>query len=350
MKSFPTIAAGASLMLLLCGAIRPMDRSSGAVPDPDPHVVVHGMTISCQTWGWEWGSPGFEAELVRLSDLGVNWVAIHPYASVGAGGNVGSRRHPLDPANPPEHLTSPIERAHDHGFDLFVKPHLAYWGSPFGWRGEIGFEDPAERERFWESYSRWIVDLASVTSEADAFCVGTELDRMLGDEARWRALIARVREVTDAQLTYAANWDRVGDVPFWDALDAIGVQAYFPLVREGEAPTEEALRAGWERTLAPLHELSKRFGKPVVFTEMGFSDSPAAAERPWEDPPRGGKRADELQARCLAVSLAELARHSEWLRGAFLWKWFVGRPHHEDAGFYLDTPHLRAVISAAWRR
>ena len=313
--------------------------------------TVHGVTISCQTWGREWAFPGFAEELDRLAALGVNWVAIHPYARIGADGSVSTRR-PVDPQAPPDWLAGPIEAAHARGMALLVKPHLAYWGSPFSWRGEIAFEDPALRERFWSTYSSWIADLAAATHRADGFVVGTELDAMLdGDaDARWRALIASVRTRTPAHLTYAANWDRVGAVTFWDALDAIGVQAYFPLSEEPD-PDDTALAAGWERAVAELRALSSRTGKPVVFTEFGYSATSEAAARPWSATISRGperERAEALQVRCLRASLAVIEREGAWLRGGFLWKWFVGQP--DDPTFLLDTPAVRATIQDAWQR
>jgi len=337
------LPAALSVVALLFLPGRLADRGEG-------HELVRGMTISCQGWGAEWGTPGFDAELEDLRAMGGNWVAIHPYASIQADGTVRDRGD-LDAEAPPDWLARPLSAARERGLALLVKPHLAYWRSPFAWRGDITFAEPEARARFWRTYSAWIVALARSTRGADAFCVGTELDRMLADEAEWRALVARVRAVTDARLTYAANWDRYGEVRFWDALDAIGVQAYFPLVEgvvEGEETGEAALRAGWSRVLSPLRELSERTGKPVVFTELGYSDSPAAALRPWEDPPRGGPRAPELQARCLATALRVLAEEREWLRGAFLWKWFVGESRHRAEGFYLDRPVLRDVLRTGW--
>jgi hypothetical protein len=283
--------------------------------------TVHGVTISCQTWGREWAFPGFADELDRLAALGVNWVAIHPYARIGADGSVGTRR-PVDPQAPPDWLAGPIEAAHARGMALLVKPHLAYWGSPFSWRGEIAFEDPAVRERFWSTYSSWIADLAAATHDADGFVVGTELDAMLDGDAdmRWRALIASVRARTPAHLTYAANWDRYLDVSFWGDLDVIGVQAYFPLVRgEHDARDVPSLVRGLAQHLPGLRLLHERTGKPVVFTELGYDASPEAALRPWERATRGSVADFGQQERCLEAALTCIAAERSWLRGAFLW-------------------------------
>lgn len=314
-------------------------------PRTDP-LLVHGMTISCQTWGREWASPGFADELDDLAALGVNWIAIHPYARVDGDGSV--RWRSLEDEGVRAHLTEPLRVARAKGFSVLVKPHLAYWGSPFPWRGAIDFPDGAARARFWREYGAWMEAVAGLTRGADALAVGTELDRLVGDEAEWRGLIERLRRATDAHLTYAANWDAYERVPFWDALDAIGVQGYFPL-STAEAPGDEDLRAGWRAAVEPLRALSRRTGKPVVLTELGYDVSLAAAREPWRDGRVSAaerERAAALQERCLRVALEELERERAWLRGAFLWKWFVGPAPGET--FLLDRPGPRDVIARTW--
>jgi len=324
---------------------------------------VKGVTISCYSWDWEWGQPAFGAELDRLQALGVNWVAIHPYASIRGDGEVRWKPEALDPAQPADYLSLPIREAHARGMGILIKPHLAYWGSRFRWRGEIEFEEPAQRELFWKTYRQWILDLARITGAADSICVGTELDGMLASEAQWRALIAELRGVTRAHLTYASNWDRFEEVGFWDALDVIGVQAYFPLA-ESEDPNEELLHQGWQAWIERLKRLHLATGKPVVFTELGYDDSLQAALRPWEDDPRGRRSPTNpavlaLQERCLKVAFGVLQSESDWLRGAFLWKWFVSggetserhaRQARSEGGgsFRMDRPALHAVIRSAW--
>jgi Glycoside Hydrolase Family 113 len=336
----------AALLPALCLA-----HATPAAPAGRPEVAdgawVRGMTVSCRTWGWEWGTDDFARELDRLAALGVNWVAIHPYASIRADGTVSWRG--LDPEAPPEWIARPIREAHARGLSILVIPHLAYWHSPFSWRGAIGFDDPEAVARFFDTYGAWTVAVARAARGADALSVGNELERMVPYEAQWRRLIGRVRAVTDARLTYAANWDGYAAVRFWDALDAIGVQAYFPL-SDADDPSEAELAAGWRRVLPGLRELSRRTGKPVVFTELGYNASLAAAREPWgyrEERGPGRSRAEALQERCLRVALREIDRERDWLRGAFLWKWFVGGARGEN--FLLDREPLCAEIREAWR-
>jgi hypothetical protein len=303
--------------------------------------AVRGMTVSCPTWGHEWGTDDMATSLDELASLGVNWIAIHPYASIREDGMVAYR--PIDPDNPPEWLVRPIREAHARDMKVLIKPHLAYWGSPFSWRGEIAFATEADWQRFFTSYERWITDVAAATAAADAFAVGTELDKTLHRETDWRRVITTVRTHSPAALTYAANWTDFERVPFWDALDAVGVQAYFPLVTGTTLPTEAALTAGWAAIVRRLTAIADTTGKPVVLTELGYPRSEKAARQPWVAEDHAGFEALQLAA----LSAALRAVDSEpRIVGGFLWKWFPGERLPRD--FAMQQPAARALIEATW--
>jgi hypothetical protein len=309
--------------------------------------VVHGMTISCQSWGREWASDGFGAELDKLARLGVNWVSIHPYGRIRADGTIESRA--LESAEPPEWITRPIAEAHARGLSILVIPHVAYWGSPWSWRGAIEFPKAEDQARFFATYRAFLERVAAAARDADGFSIGNELDRLIGCEKEWRAIIAALRPLTRAKLTYASNWSDYQRVPFWDALDAVGVEAYFPLSEKLD-PSDADLATAWRGRIAELRALHERTGKPVVFTEIGYTVSLEAAKEPWKDGhARGAERAqaEELQQRCLAAALAAIAPEQEWLRGAFLWKWFVGDARGDS--FRMQSPAMRKVIERAWK-
>lgn len=302
---------------------------------------IRGMTVSTPTWGWEWGTERMDATLDVLRSDGVNWVAIHPYARIASDGRVSFRD--IDPEHPPEWLTRPVREAHARGMKILVVPHLAYWGSGFSWRGAVTFPDDAERARFFADYQRFLLAVATAVPDADALAIGSELDGTVGDEVAWRHLIGSVRAEWHGPITYAANWDRVDDVPFWDAVDAIGVQAYFPLVAPGGSSDRAALDAGWDRVLSRMRALSERTGKHVVFTELGYDAGPDPAVEPWRS--GGGSQGDPLQATCLQAALEALDREPAVI-GAFLWKWFPGEEQHGD--FRMSAPELQAVIRRRW--
>ena len=310
---------------------------------------INGMTLSTSRGSAEWGRDHIVPTITELRSLGVNWIAIHPYASIDRDGNVNWRRRDGNSEGAPTWLTRPIEEAHRQGIKILVKPHLAHWRS-FSWRGEIEFDSDEKWERFFRGYGEWIVALARYSEGADAFAVGTELDRTIEREASWRAIIESVRAEYAGPLTYAANWTDYERVPFWDALDAIGIQAYFPLlphdaVRQGELPPREAVEAGWAEIMARLRAFGSRHDKTVVFTELGYNNSWLAATEPWDYETRGSADAVTLQRLCMEVALDAIGREPAVV-GAFLWKWFPGDRVPRD--FAMSSSAMREVIGSRW--
>ena len=326
----------------LTSADGPADGVTGAAGMVD----VRGMTVSASRSGQSWGSDAMVETMRRLRALGVNWIAIHPYGRIDGDGTVGILRG-LPLGEDVRWLRRPIEEAHRLGLKIMIKPHLAYWHSPFEWRGKIEFQTAEDWDRFFITYERWLTRLAEICADADAFVVGTELDRTVHHEARWRAIIAAVRARTKGRLTYAANWDAYQRVPFWDALDVIGIQAYFPLVDHEALPEPAELRASWRRIATELEAYGRRHHRRILLSELGYHRSATTALRPWEPRPGDAARpeAEEVQRRCLQAALGAVD-DSEIIVGTFLWKWFPG----ERAGgsHLMSTPAMRAVIGEQW--
>ena len=349
----PTLAhAAAATVMALAVAGASHAQVEAAPTAPPSHTtgdespgVVRGITISTHGIGRDWGTDVMPPTLRDIASLGANWVSTHPYAQIHRDGRVSFRAFDPD-EQPPPHIRRPVDDAHEAGLRVFIKPHIAYWGSGFSWRGDIDFEDEGARARFFETYRAWIVAVARASRGADAFCVGTELDRLL-DEGEWRGIIAAVREVTDAKLTYAANWTDFERVKFWDALDAVGIQAYFPIATE---PTDDAdvLKDGWRTRMGELRAYSERIGKKIVFTELGYNRSFNTPVKPWEAA-MDGEEALATQSACYAVALAAIETEPSVV-GAFLWKWFPQPSRRRrDHDFRLQHPTIRTTIEAAWQ-
>ena len=171
--------------------------------------------------------------------------------------------------------------------------------------------------------------------------MGTELDQTT-HRPEWRDVIAQVDAATPAALTYAANWDRFTEVPFWAQLDVIGIQAYFPLGKE--RPDREDLSRAWSERMAALRTVHQQTGKHIVFTELGYPRLPVAASAPWthgDDPAW-----EELQLSLLDAALEAVAREPAVI-GLFLWKWLPGERAPRD--FSMQGSAQRAVIAQRWR-
>ena len=307
-------------------------------------AFLKGVTVSCQTWGVEWQTPEMAQTLDELQSLGANSFAIHPYARITNDGHVRFRT-----MNENRHITVPLDWARERGMAALLVPHLAYWGTKFSWRGDIRFDTEEEWNRFFDEYETWIVEMARIAEAHGAamFCVGLEYTHAQKFTDRWLKIIAEVRKVYFGKLTYGANWNEYRDVKFWDALDYLGVLAYFPLC-DGSNPTREQIDAGWRKRSVELEQFSRRNGdKQVVFVEVGYNESNRAAAEPWSFQ-TGGENAAEIQARCLDAALALTGKHP-WLAGMFLWNWFPELAHHHEEDFRLQKPELKALMARHWR-
>jgi len=206
--------------------------------------------------------------------------------------------------------------ARGDGMQVAIAPHLNVRDGTF--RGDIA---PASREDWMAAYRRMVEHYADLAQQADAdlFVVGSELTSMSGDDAAWRSLIADVRSRFDGRVTYAANWVQEAErIPFWDALDAVGIDAYMPLTPQDADPTVAQLEAGWEPWIARMKALHDRTGKPVLVTELGYTSRTGTAQAPAEQ----GTGAVSLaaQANAYEAAFSQLG-HRDWVSGIAIWDW-----------------------------
>lgn len=142
--------------------------------------------------------------------------------------------------------------------------------------------------------------------------------------------------------------DRLRAGSLLDALDAIGIQAYFPVLDRSQIgdriPSQAELDAGWARIMDRLRAFGQRHDRTIVFTELGYNLSAKAPYEPW-DWDVGGDHAAILQERCMRAALGAIGRERAVV-GAFLWKWFPGERLPRD--FAMASPAMRRVISEHW--
>ncbi|MCW3008202.1 MAG: hypothetical protein JWP17_2828, partial [Solirubrobacterales bacterium] len=253
--------------------------------------------------------------LSRLHDDGIRRVAIivtwymgDPRASVVA---PDPRRTPSDSA-----VTQLAERAKARGFSVLIKPQVDVRDGSF--RGDI---QPEDRQAWFAAYTAMISHYASVadTAGADALTVGVELRSLSNDVANFDDVIAAARARFAGTLTYAANWDEVEQVPFWNRLDAIGVDAYYPLATRIGASRDQ-LVAAWKPIVGRLERLSRTAGKPVMLTELGYAARPNTAINPAGAGDSDGPLDTEAQKTAYEAALTAWSGVS-WLRGIYWWDW-----------------------------
>jgi hypothetical protein len=266
-----------------------------------------GVSISAEGWG------GYESESARqmlqaLHNDGVNSIALVPYGFGPRGRpevrlNTGAGSWESD-----EGIEEMSRVAHALGMKVMLKPGI--WVGGGGYAGELEFNSAAERAEWFESYGRFVEHYARLATRvhADLFCVGGEFVKLTPYEAGWRKLIARARELYPGPLVYAANFGgEFESIKFWDALDDIGLQEYYPLPEDLNADEIER----------KVEAVEQKYQRPVIFTEVGFASGQHANRAPWED--GHGAPALELQARCYEA-IFKTFYDRPWFEGMYWWK------------------------------
>ena len=218
-------------------------------------------------------------------------------------------------------IEATLDSSNRHGMMNMLKPHL--WVRE-GWVGEIEMETEADWKLWFENYQTFILDYARLAEKLKMpmLCVGTELEKTSSREKDWRKIITEVRKVYSGKITYAANFTEFEQVKFWDALDYIGIQAYFPLSKNHQPELDELI-SSWNFHLPRVEKLVKKYKKPVLFTEIGYCNTIDAAMEPWVWPNERKEVAlsEEIQARCYEAFF-QTAWKKNWLAGVFFWKWY----------------------------
>ncbi len=215
----------------------------------------------------------------------------------------------------------------NEGISVMLKPQI--WIKNGEFTGTITFQTKTDWNLFLASYKKFILHFAQLaeTLNLPLLCIGTELQTIVEYSPNyWHELIKEIRLIYKGKLTYAENWDQYHNVPFWNDLDYIGIDAYFPL--KTTEPSVNTLIDLWQPYVNTLELYSKTQKRPIIFTEMGYRSVNQPTIRPWDYsnrdlPYNGQSQADALEA--LFLSFAD----KPWWKGGFIWKWF---PNHQNTG------------------
>lgn len=184
-------------------------------------------------------------------------------------------------------------------------------------------------------------------------------------ECEWRHVITAIRGQTysllsdhkksapgggyTGKLIYAANWGGASDggladpefekITWWDAVDYIGVDAYFPLTQNQLDPTLDQLMDAWHgkgespglpSKLANIYDrlgkVAATFNRPVVFTAAGYSSVAGANSAAFQTSnvtasPDQAEQFNDMRALLLTFD------GTGWWSGVF---WYADRPVPRD--------------------
>ncbi len=243
-------------------------------------------------------------------------------------------------------LISAIQYAHSLGLKVMLKPHLGSFNGS-NWRATISASD---RDNWFRNYGTMLNRLGDIGKQegVEAICIGTELISMAtftsnpDNTQRWNTMIADLRTHFSGKLTYSSNWggsdfaEEVPHIGFWPALDFIGISGYYPLAQGSGDPSMDQLVGSlsyWnEQKVKPI---STQYGKPVIFTEIGYRSIQGAHETPWDG---GIQRPYDGEAqRELYEAMFQFWNSQPHIVGAYIWNW-DSRPEYGGSGNTDYTP------------
>jgi hypothetical protein len=290
--------------------------------------------------------------MADMTAVGANWVSLTPFSWMSGLSDPdlrfsASRRWW---GESDEGIVDSARWAHAAGMKVMLKPHIWVRG-PNGWSGYVAMASDADWARWFLNYKRWILHCADLaeSERMEALVVGTELAGASlnpANEPEWRRMIAAVRGHFSGIVLWSANWDReFAGLPFWDALDLMGVACYDP-VSDKPDPTEADLHTGWRAIAARLREASEGWHRRVVLTEVGYRSSADAAREPWVW--RSSAEPDtDLQAH-LFEAMFDACWDEPWLGGVFIWKWHA-QPSRADRDGRDFTPQGKPALDVIRR-
>lgn len=296
------------------------------------------------------GSASFDQSLKNLAATGANYVTLDiplyqtnvDTTDVQAGGDAPTAAS----------LTSAIQYAHSLGMHVMLKfdiyPGDGQWSA---------YINPSDRTAWFSAYQNAITPFVQIAQQnnVEEICLGDELIDMSTaasnstNTANWLSLIKAVRGIYSGKLTYDANWggssfaDEIDGVEFWSALDYIGISAYFNLSGDGSV---SSLMSDWasidSNEIQPLEE---KWGKPILFTEVGYTSIYDSYTHPWmwweSGTPDEAQQANDYQA------LFEYWDQIPYFAGFQLWNWSsdpnVGGPN--DDGYTPQGKTAQTVMT-----
>jgi hypothetical protein len=176
----------------------------------------------------------------------------------------------------------------------------------------------------------------------DALSIGVECKSWSGRFGPfWASFIAEIRAEFGGLLTYSANWDEAEAVIFWDLLDLLGINAFYPLA-DHHGATDAEYREGARRRVEPVRALAVAHDMPVLFVEVGYTTRADAAVEPWlwPDGMEGVVVDEREQARGLEAML-EAFLPERYFAGFFVWRYYASLDDVSQEAEWGFSPHAK---------
>ncbi|MGA2915869.1 MAG: glycosyl hydrolase family 53 [Sedimentisphaerales bacterium] len=340
MKLMPLLAgiliiAGVSL----CSGQDPNSTIENTQMPRSPIGFVKGFSWGTFGRNGEYSSPQAEESIKLLAETNANYVSI-VFAIMMRTKNspeiFWGRMNPYMASD--EDIRYAIRLAQKNNLNVILKPVVncadGQWRGYINFKTVLGKPDYPSWELWWKNYSAAMVHYAKLAQDTNCrlFCIGCEMNETETFESDWRKLVAEIRKNYRGPLTYNANHGRETNLAWWDAVDMIGISAYYPV---GTSNTQAALaedmnnldknssleemNRNWAPICRRLRQLALKWNRPVLFMEIGVRSAKGSSAVPWEwynDWPYDAQE----QARYYQAAL-ENFWNEPWFAGYAWWAW-----------------------------
>lgn len=295
------------------------------------------------------GTSYYRPALEHIAALGATHISLPVYFFQDSVSSTTLYAHPTDGASPEQHdrvVCEVIDYAHRLGLKVLLLPIVDIEHSVGKeWRGVI---QPVDWGAWFRSYRAFLEHYARLAEQHDVelMSVGTELVSSEEYTDEWRATIHAVRQLYKGPLTYSANWDHYEEVQFWDALDFLGVSGYYELT-DAPHPSVSQLIAGWLPIQRQVLAWQAKWGKPLLFPEIGYASQEGASNQPWNYVMDRPVNLEE-QRRCYQA-LKAVWQNEPQFAGLYVWMWEPGRGGPSDTGYAFADKPAEAVIRGWYR-
>jgi hypothetical protein len=312
-------------------------------PSPKSNTPPSGQQRGMALLAWDhngYANPQLvDASLRQLASTGTGWVQIVPtwYQADQSTHEI----HQSDQTVSDNDIRQVISLAHQQGLRVLLKPHVDVVDGVS--RADIRPDDP---NAWFASYTAFIDHYAQLATQLDVqeFAVGTELAGLSGDRAHWLGVIKTVRDRYAGPLVYAATHTEYTKVAFWDAVDLIGIDAYWPLATQ---PTSDAavLERAWQPIRTKLATFAAKTKRRIVFTEAGYTSQRGTTTAP--DSWTLSREPDQVEQAAAYQALLASFDNQDWWAGVF---WWVPKESSETQGlgYAIYGKAAEAVLRKWW--
>lgn len=321
--------------------------ASSAIAATIPDGMQWGVTFGFYATNGYFGSAEAKTEIDAIARAGATWVTVVP--TVWQDTCSSSFQYKDFALTPNDiELMDAIDLIHAKGMKVQLRPMLECKDGI----GRLGVWMIADRERMpgraTRERAKWFASMAARSAyyariaertKCEAFCLDSELDRMVEESDKWKDVIAAVRGVYSGPVT-SCHTLHTGVVDFkkcladpnhwFHSLDYLTISYYCPArtkADKGKALSVEEMADRLKGAHARMFAIAQATGKPIVFGECGCASIKDGAASPSgldvEAEPDEDEQATYMEA------LFRVFAHETWCRGFHWWKWDQHSPRRE---------------------